>query len=123
LHTSHHRPCVFRPALEKYEDDDDPDNPLVKGPDGVPMPRGNAKSEMAFVTLRKDLIKDKKETEEQGVKWEHLMKTAGLEAKPYVIEDHKILYVCNRGPMEMIKVRVVARVCLCARVCVCRGPS
>ncbi len=96
-----------RPALEKYEDDDDPDNPLVKGPDGVPMPRGNAKSEMAFITLRQDLIKDRKETEEQGVKWEHLMKTAGLEAKPYVIEDFKILYVCNRGPMEMIKVRVV----------------
>ena len=69
------------------------------------MPRNNAKAEMAFVTLRAEFFKDKKETETQGVKWEMMMKTSGLEAKPYVIEDFKVLYVVNRGPMEMIKVR------------------
>ncbi len=50
-------------VLNAYEDDD-PDNPLTKGPDGVPMPKSSQKTEMGFVTLRKELAKSKKETEE-----------------------------------------------------------
>lgn len=34
-----------------------------------------------------------------------LLRTSSLEAKPYVIEDHKVLYVVQTGPMDMLKVR------------------
>jgi hypothetical protein len=34
-----------------------------------------------------------------------MMRSAGLEAKPYVVEDNRILYVAQRGTMEMIKIR------------------
>jgi hypothetical protein len=34
-----------------------------------------------------------------------LLRTSGLEAKPYVIEDHKVLYVVQTGAMDMVKVR------------------
>lgn len=57
--------------LNEFEDDD-PDNPLVKGPDGNPMPRNPHKAEMAFVTFRKELAPSRKETEELSVKFERV---------------------------------------------------
>jgi hypothetical protein len=57
-------------ALNGYDDEDDPDNPLKTGPDGVKMPRDNAKPEMAFITVRTDLLSTKQATEAQSGKWE-----------------------------------------------------
>jgi hypothetical protein len=60
--------------LNDFEDDD-PDNPVVKGPDGNPMPRNPHKAEMAFITFRKELVKTRTETEEFSVKYERVRST------------------------------------------------
>ncbi len=75
---------------------------------GIPMPKNPNKTEMGFVTLRKELVKNKEETEKTGVKWQQLLATNGLEVKPYAIEEDKLLFVVQSGLMDMLTIRTFA---------------
>ena len=96
-------------ALEDqwFEDEaEDPDDlsRWTKGPDGQRVPpKAKAKSEMAFVSLRRPITKDL--TTKWASEKADILSSGGVDVKGYAVEAGKVLFVADRGFKDMTKVQ------------------
>lgn len=99
-------------ALQDLEDqwfEDEPDDPddlsrWKKGPDGQRVPpKQKAKSEMAFVNLRRPITKDV--TTKWASEKADILSSGGVDVKGYAVEAGKVLFVADNGFKDMQKVQ------------------
>ena len=98
--------------LQDLEDqwfEDEPDDPddlthWKKGPDGQRHPpKRPTKSEMAFVALKRPITKD--DTGKWASETADQLISGGVEVKGYAVEAGKVLFVCDKGAPDMLKVK------------------
>lgn len=90
-----------------FEDEaDDPEDftHWKKGADGTRQPpKRPAKSEMAFVALKRPISKD--DTGKWAMETADQLISGGVEVKGYAVEPAKVLFVCDKGSADMVKVK------------------
>lgn len=98
--------------LQELEDqwfEDEPDDPedfthWKKGADGQRAPPARpGKSEMAFVALHQPIDKDA--TGKWASETADVLISGGVEVKGYAVETGKVLFVCDKGSADMVKVK------------------
>ena len=90
--------------FEDEEDDPDDMSHWKKGADGQRHPpKRPAKSEMAFVALKRPMSKD--DTGKWASETSDLLISGGVEVKGYAVEAGKVLFVCDKGSADMVKVK------------------
>ena len=90
--------------FEDEEDDPEDLSHWKKGPDGQRHPpKRPAKSEMAFVALKKPITKD--DTGKWASETADVLISGGVEVKGYAVETGKVLFVSDKGSPDMLKVK------------------
>jgi len=90
------------------ENDFDPSDPTRwhkddSGRKVPPTDSSQKKSEMAFVSLKKPI--SKRQSSEWAGKQADILSSGGVAVKAYPVEAGKILFVCENGILDMLKVR------------------
>ena len=90
--------------FEDEEDDPEDMSHWKKGPDGQRQPpKRPTKSEMAFVALKRPIDKDA--TGRWASETADVLISGGVEVKGYAVEPAKVLFVCDKGSPDMVKVK------------------
>jgi len=90
------------------EEDYDPTDPTRWHKDETgqrvpPTGSSQPKSEMAFVSLKRPVTK--KQSSTWGGKIADILTSGGIEVKAYPVEAGKVLFVCEKGVNDMLKVK------------------
>lgn len=94
---------------DEVEDADDTPFKWRKDASGhkMPPPPSGPKTEMGFVQLDKSTTRS--QADALAAKWTDIMTTGGVASRAYVIEDDKILFVCDvAGIKDMMRVKKFA---------------
>ena len=90
--------------FEDEEEDPEDFTHWKKGADGQRQPpKRPTKSEMAFVALRQPIDKDA--TSKWATETSDVLISGGVEVKGYAVEAGKVLFVCDKGSADMVKVK------------------